>query len=134
MPIYPRPDQIKALLESDVDGPICMLNLLKFKDRAEYEDGRETTLTGQEAYALYAEQMVPFVLSKGGRLTHSSAARALMIGDGDLEWDSVGIMEYPSKEAFVAIAGAPEVQEFAVHRTAGLEFQLLVACSETPGL
>jgi len=130
MPIYPRPDQIKALLESDLTGPICMLNLLKFKDHAEYEDGRETDLSGAEAYRLYGEKMVPYVISKGGRLHHSSNAQLLMIGDGDIAWDMVAIMEYPSKEDFVKIAGAPEVAEFAVHRTAGLAHQLLVACTE----
>ena len=129
MPIYPRPDQIKALLESDLEGPIDMLNLLKFKERAEYEDGRETKLSGREAYQLYGADMAPFVASRGGRLLHSSNARALMIGDGDLEWDMVAIMEYPSKEDFVKIATAPEVAEFGVHRTAGLAHQLLVACT-----
>ena len=132
MPIYPRPDQIQALLQSDFEGPVAMLNLLKFKERAEYEDGRETDLSGREAYQLYGQQMAPFVASKGGRLLHSSEARFLMIGDGELEWDMVAIMEYPSKEDFAKIAGAPEVAEFALHRTAGLAHQLLVACTESP--
>lgn len=131
MPIYPRPDQIKALLESNLEGPICMLNLLKFKERAEYEDGRETDLSGQAAYQLYGEQMAPFVESQGGRLLHSSSAYFLMIGDGDLEWDMVAIMEYPSAKAFAGIVSDPRVAEFGVHRTAGLDHQLLVACSAT---
>ena len=46
MPIYPRPDQFEALMKSDLEGPICMLNLLRFKPKAEYEDSRETDLTG----------------------------------------------------------------------------------------
>ena len=32
--------QIEALLAADDGGPICMVNLLKFRDKAEYEDGR----------------------------------------------------------------------------------------------
>ncbi len=129
MPIYPRPEQIQALLKSDLTGPIAMLNLLKFKEHAEYEDGRETKLSGREAYGLYGAQMAPFVAANGGRLLHSSAAHFLMIGDGDLEWDMVAIMEYPSKEDFTTLAGAPEVAGFAGHRTAGLAHQLLVACT-----
>ena len=132
MPIYPRPDQIQGLLESKLEGPIAMLNLLRFKERAEYEDGRETTLSGREAYQLYGAQMAPFVASRGGRLLHSSQAHLLMIGDGEVEWDMVAIMEYPSKEDFVKIASAPEVAEFAVHRAAGLAHQLLVACTANP--
>ncbi len=129
MPIYPRPDQIQALLRAELDGPIAMLNLLKFKERAEYEDSRESDLSGREAYQLYGQQMAPFVESHGGRLLHSSVAHLMMIGDGELEWDMVGIMEYPSKEAFTKIVGAPEVAEFSVHRTAGLAHQLLIACT-----
>ena len=131
MPIYPRPDQFEALMKSDIQGPISMLNLLSFKQKAEYEDGRESDLSGAEAYALYGQQMKPFVESKGGTLRHSSAAHFLMIGDGDLEWHAVAIMEYPSRAAFVEIATAKEVAEFGVHRSAGLAHQLLVACSES---
>ncbi len=134
MPIYPRPDQIQALLRADLDGPIAMLNLLKFKGRAEYEDGRESDRTGREAYQLYGQQMAPFVESHGGRLLHSSAAHLMMIGDGELEWDAVAIMEYPSARAFVEIATAQEVAKFGVHRTAGLAHQLLVACTEQQAL
>jgi uncharacterized protein (DUF1330 family) len=129
MPIYPRPDQIQALLRAELDGPVAMLNLLKFKERAEYDDGRESDLSGREAYPLYGQQMAPFVASHGGRLLHSSAAHLMMIGDGELEWDMVAIMEYPSKEAFTKIVGAPEVAGFSVHRAAGLAHQLLIACT-----
>ena len=132
MPIYPRPEQIRALLASDLAGPIRMLNLLKFRPRAEYADGRATVLSGREAYALYGEKMAPYVESRGGRVIYSSAAGCLVIGDGELEWDAVAIMEYPSKEEFVKIATSPDVAEFAVHRTAGLEHQLLVACPAAP--
>jgi uncharacterized protein (DUF1330 family) len=134
MPIYPRPDQIQALLGSDLEGPVSMLNLLKFKERAEYEDGRATELSGREAYRLYGEQMAPFVEAHGGRLLHSSSAHLLMIGEGELAWDMVAIMEYPSKADFVKIVADPQVAEFSVHRTAGLESQLLVACTAMPGL
>lgn len=129
MAIYPRPDQLQGLMQASLSGPVAMLNLLKFKELAEYEDGRETALSGREAYQRYAEQMVPFVVARGGRVVHSSEAQRLVIGDGDLAWDTVAIVEYPSQEAFAKIIEAPEVAEFAVHRSAGLAHQLLIACS-----
>ena len=110
MPIYPSEEQFRALASASFEGPVQMLNLLKFKERAEYEDGRETNLTGREAYALYAEKMIPFVAEHGGRLVHSSEPHLLMIGDGGLEWDMVGIVEYPTKEAFLEIVQRPEAQ------------------------
>ena len=52
--IYPNKEQMKGFFEaSNDDGPIFMVNLLKFKEKAEYKDGRETSLTGSEAYAVY---------------------------------------------------------------------------------
>lgn len=125
--VYPTESQFNALLSSDLSGPVCMVNLLRFKERAEYTDGRESGLSGQEAYGLYGEQMRPFVESRGGRFIFYGGVKQLMIGEVEAAWDSVAVVEYPSKEEFVAIVTAPDVQEFGVHRAAGLEGQLLIA-------
>ena len=128
--VYPTEAQFRTFLESDFLGPVCMLNLLKYKDKAVYDDGRETNLTGAEAYGLYGQDMKPFVESKGGRFLFAGSAAHLMIGEVENLWDSVAIVEYPSKEEFVAIATAPEVAGFGVHRAAGLEGQLLIATAQ----
>jgi len=127
--VTPTQEQLRNLLDSDAEGPVSMLNLLKFKERAEYADGRTSELSGAEAYSLYGEKMAPFVISKGGRLVFGGRAEHLMLGEVDELWDTVAIMEYPSKEAFVEIVSAPEVGEFSVHRSAGLAGQLLIAVS-----
>jgi len=54
--VTPNEEQIKGFMEGDTDTPVYMVNLLKFKDKAEYEDGRETDLTGAEAYAIYGAE------------------------------------------------------------------------------
>ena len=125
--VTPSPDQIQAFLASDLSGPVCMVNLLKFKPMAEYEDGRESSLSGKEAYSLYGAQMREFCESKGGRFLFAGAVTQMIIGSVEEEWDAVAIVEYPSKEAFVAIAMSPEVQEISIHRSAGLAGQLLIA-------
>ena len=40
--VTPSKDQIKGFFEPGADGPIYMLNLLKFKEKAEYADGRKS--------------------------------------------------------------------------------------------
>ncbi len=127
--VTPTQEQLQNLLDSDFEGPVSMLNLLKFKEHAEYADGRTSELSGAEAYSLYGEKMAPFVISKGGRLIFGGRAEHLMLGEVDELWDTVAIMEYPSKEAFVEIVSATEVGEFSVHRSAGLAGQLLIAVS-----
>ena len=47
--VYPNEEQIKGFLEPGAEGPICMVNLIKFKEKAEYPDGRDTDLTGAES-------------------------------------------------------------------------------------
>ena len=50
--VMPNDDQMAEFLEKGNDEPIYMVNLLKFKDKAEYPDKRETDLSGREAYAI----------------------------------------------------------------------------------
>ena len=130
--VTPSPDQIQAFLASDLSGPVCMVNLLKFKPMAEYEDGRGSNLSGKEAYSLYGAQMRKFCESKGGRFLFAGAVTQMIIGSVEEEWDAVAIVEYPSNEAFVEIAMSPEVQEIGIHRSAGLAGQLLIATTEGP--
>ena len=56
--VMPNDDQMAEFLETGNDEPIYMVNLLKFKDKAEYPDKRETDLSGREAYAIYSEEVV----------------------------------------------------------------------------
>ena len=46
-------NQIAQMAEPGPEGPVFMVNLLKFKEKAEYADGRETDLTGRDAYQIY---------------------------------------------------------------------------------
>ncbi len=131
--VYPSGAQLTGLLESDFTGPVCMVNLLKFKAQAEYEDGRPTDLTGIGAYRLYGELMRVFVESKGGAFLYFGSCAHLMIGSTDVLWDQVAIVKYPSKEEFVALATAPEVAGFGIHRAAGLKGQLLIASNQNLG-
>ena len=55
--LSPNDEQLNGFVEGDVETPIAMVNLLKFKEKAEYEDGRDTNLSGAEAYAIYAEKV-----------------------------------------------------------------------------
>ena len=57
-----------------------------------------------------------------------------MIGSVDVLWDKVAIVKYPSREEFVAIATAPVVAGFGIHRVAGLKGQLLIAGRQDLGM
>ncbi len=126
MPIQPNPEQLKKFIENVPSGPVTMLNLLKFKEKAEYADGRESNLSGAEAYMRYGFEMSKMIAADGGRSVFSAATNTLVIGEGELEWDMVGIAEYASLESFQKIMSSPEYQKIEEHREAGLAHQLLI--------
>jgi uncharacterized protein (DUF1330 family) len=135
MATQPRPDQLEAFVAVDTPGPIHMVNLLKFKPRAEYPDGRESQLSGAEAYAVYGAGVSKLIAAVGGRFLYGGPLLAQLIGDGPLVWDAIGIVEYPSVAAFQQMTSSDAYQEIHVHRDAGLEHQLLIragAGSPTP--
>jgi len=64
----PHQTQMEGFFEGDTETPIAMLNLLKFKEKAEYEDGRETDLTGKEADSIYGQEVTKHLAKIGGKL------------------------------------------------------------------
>ncbi len=126
--VYPTAEQITALVNAPDEGPVVMLNLLRFKQAGA---APHESLTGQQAYGLYAEKMIPFVVSKGGRFIWSGRIETSVIGEGGEYFQMAALVEYPSRKAFVEIATDPYVQEIGKHRAAGLEGQWLIACSAT---
>ena len=124
--VYPTADRIAALMGNPSEEPIVMLNLLKFREKAVYADGRATSLSGREAYMLYGEAMRKIVEKNGGKFVFQGAIEQLVIGEVEQLWDVAALVEYPSAAAFAKIATSPEVSEIGVHRAAGLEGQLLI--------
>lgn len=121
--VHPGPEQIQEFLGGEAK-PVCMVNLLKFKDKAEYEDGRETELTGEQAYMLYAAEMRKLVEAEGGRFHFSGRVVGALLGEIEELWDVVGIAEYPEPATMMKITSTPEFQEIEKHRAAGLAGQL----------
>ena len=124
--VYPTFEQLGPLAQDRTPGPIAMVNLLKFRERAQYADGRDEPISGRDAYMRYAAAMQSIVEAAGGRFLFFANVRDVVIGEVEDPWDAVGIAEYPSRAAFHRIATSPEVQAIGMHREAGLAGQLLI--------
>ena len=123
--LYPVGDeQTKAMRKAGPAGPIIMVNLLKYRDKAEYPDGRKTDLTGREAYAIYGQAVAKLVEAHGGRIIFSGNVSHLTIGVVDELWDDVALAEYPNRGALLAMSTSAAYAEIAPHREAGLKGQL----------
>ena len=122
--LTPNTDQMKALAEEGPGGPIYMVNLLKFKSNAEYEDGRETNLSGQAAYGIYAAEVVAHLAKVGGKPVIGGQVTGLTLGTVEDLWDTVAIATYPNRKAMLTMIMDPAYRKSAEHRAAGLEGQL----------
>ena len=132
--VRPNDEQIAGFLEPGPDGPIYMVNLLKFKDKAEYEDGRETDLTGEQAYGIYGAAVSKLLKKFGGAAMFSASVERLMLGEVEELWDKVAIAMYPSRNAMMEMMRSDEMQEIGVHRAAGLAGQLNIESVDAQGL
>lgn len=122
--VMPTPQRAMEFFGGQEDGPFVMVNLLKFKAKAEYADGSDSHLTGAEAYGRYAEEVRKLVAARGGRIRYNGLVTGLMLGEVEELWDAVGLAEYPSLQAFREMATSPEMQAIEHHRKAGLAGQL----------
>ena len=128
--VYPPGQQAMAFFGAEEDGPFVMVNLLKFKPKAEYPDGSASDLTGQQAYLLYGAGVSKLVEGLGGRMRFSAPVTGLLIGEVEDLWDMVALVEYPSLASFKAMAQSPEMHAIEHHRVAGLAGQLNIRTKE----
>ena len=122
--VMPNDQQMAGFLEEGKDQPIYMVNLLKFKDKATYPDKRETDLTGEEAYAIYGQEVRKHLEKVGAKSIFSGKVSRLMLGEVEDLWDTVAIAMYPNRKAMLDMLSDPEYIKSAQHRVAGLEGQL----------
>ena len=110
----PTAEQSQALLDLPGDGPVVMLNLLKFKP-----DG------GQAEYMKYGIGVQPLLAKVGAKRLFFGRAALCVVGNAD--WDMIVLVQYPNKEALGKMTSTPEYEAIHHHRLAGLEGQVLYA-------
>ena len=130
--LHPSPEQAMAFFQGGDDGPMCMVNLLRFKDTAAYADGSEPELSGRDAYSRYAAGVQACLTAVGGSVRFSGFVTGLLLGEVEELWDMVAIAEYPSRKAMLQMVQTPDYQAITRHRDAGLAGQLNI-CTKAPG-
>ena len=131
--VFPGAGQIAAFFGGAEDGPFVMINLLKFKERADYPDGSDADLSGREAYARYGLAVQACLAAVGGKSIYAGSVTDLMLGEVDELWDMVALAQYPSRAAMMAMVQSPEYQAIEKHRVAGLAGQLNIRTKSIGG-
>lgn len=122
--ISPTNASAMALISRGMDSPVVMLNLLKFRDIADYSHAPdlapERPISGAEAYAIYTRGITPLLVASGGEVLFSGRGGPWFIGPEGEGWDQVLLVRQASVASFLAFAQTPEAQVLGHHRTAAL--------------
>lgn len=123
--IHPSPDAGMAFFKAySGKGKIVMLNLLRFKEVADYSDMKHLKpnepVSGKEAYERYMEYTLPLLEKAGSKVLFAGDCGPFVIGPENEAWDLALLVEHQSVEKFTAFAQDEEYLKTAGHRTAAL--------------
>ena len=108
------------------DGPIYMVNLMKYHEVAQYEEdaGVDKAISGREADDRYNPAKV---LNKIG-------ADIVFAGDvlknhvGTEDWDRIAVVRYATRKSFIEMQSRPDFGEKHKHKAAGMLRTIIVCC------
>jgi uncharacterized protein (DUF1330 family) len=121
--IDPSPENFRAFKDLPRDTPIHMLNLLRYRDHAEYPEGHEHAgkgWTGRRAYEEYGKTSGPIFRRVGGSIVWRGAFETMVTGPGDKQWHDGFVAQYPNAGAFFEMIKDPDYQKAVINRTAAL--------------
>lgn len=123
--IDPTDDQGRDLFTKGIDRPVLMLNLLRFRETANYDAhphlAPDHDISGRQAYDLYARHTQPFLKALGGSITFFGEALPYLIGPKNEIWDIAMVVRHTNLDAFLGMATDPAYLAGTGHRQAALE-------------
>ena len=107
------------------DGPVWMVNLMKYREVADYVDGRKTAISGQEADDLYSP--IDSLTAVGAEIVFLGDVDQQLLGDNTV-WDRIAVVKYPTRRSFIEMQSRPEFQESHKHKDAGMDKTIVMGC------
>lgn len=124
-----------AFVRRGLAGPVVMLNLLRFRETADYSASPELApdgpISGEAAYDRYLTHTRPLVERAGGAVLFVGHAGPWLIGPAGEAWDRAMLVRHASADAFLTFAQDAEYLATAGHRTAGLADSRLLPLVQT---
>jgi uncharacterized protein (DUF1330 family) len=135
--INPTQDTGRTFIMRKIQGSVVMLNLLRFREFADYAANPEldpgAPISGAQAYQIYIEATIPYLKASGGEILFLGNGGAYLIGPPEENWDKVMLIRQHSVESFMEFASNEGYLKIVGHRTAALEDSRLLPITEIPG-
>lgn len=109
----------------EIKGPVVMLNLLRFRDVADYSAtpalAPPAPISGAQAFRRYIDHTLPHLAASGGELKFLGVGGSWFIGSDDECWDMAMMVGPRSLDFFMAFAANQTYLAGMGHRTAAIE-------------
>lgn len=132
--LEPTQDSGRAFMLRGIAGSVVMLNLLRFREVADYsatpELAPDRPISGADAYQLYVAHTLPYLRDSGGDLVFLGQGGPYLIGPPDERWDAVMLVRQRSVDSFIAFASNDAYLSGIGHRKAALEDSRLLPLVE----
>jgi uncharacterized protein (DUF1330 family) len=112
-----------AMMLPEDDGPVWMVNLMKYREVADYADGRESAISGRDADDAYSP--LDSLAAVGAAPVFFGDVDQQLLGDATT-WDRIGVVKYPTRRAFIDMQSLPSFQKSHHHKDAGMESTIVI--------
>lgn len=112
-----------ATMPPEDDGPVWMVNLMKYREVADYADGRESAMSGREADDAYSP--LDSLAAVGAAAVFFGDVDQQLLGDATT-WDRIGVVKYATRKSFVDMQSLPSFQKSHHHKDAGMESTIVM--------
>lgn len=133
--VMPTQEAGRDFVRKKIVGSIVMLNLIRFREIADYSANPELMptepISGKEAYQLYIEHTLPFLTKAGGEILFMGDGGAFLIGPPNERWDAVLLIRQKDVNTFLAFESNLDYMKSIGHRTAALEDSRLLPIVES---
>jgi uncharacterized protein (DUF1330 family) len=108
---------------------VWMVNLMKYREVADYADGRESTISGRDADDAYSP--LDSLAAVGARPVFFGNVDQQLLGD-EPKWDRIGVVKYPTRKSFIDMQSLPSFQKSHHHKDAGMETTIVIGTQPMP--
>ncbi len=134
--LEPTQEAGRAFWQRGIAGPVVMLNLLRFREIADYSThpalAPAAPISGEAAFERYVAHTLPYLKESGGELLFLGAGGGFLIGPAEERWDRAMLVRQSSVQSFMAFATHAGYLAGLGHRTAALEDSRLLPLAELP--
>lgn len=118
-------EQFEAFAKLPENGPIMMVNFLKFKDKI-----AETGETGKQMYQRYVNAATKFSEQLGAEVLWYGKPIHNLVGPADdIRWDAMFVIKYPSKAKFFQLVQSQDIPN-KLRSQALIDYRLIVSTNE----